>query len=73
MSVYVCLIIAVVALGSMVYSLVTGEVPLVVFFASVGKVTRHENPPAYWAFIISYLVFAIAVLFVAKRKGSFGE
>ena len=68
MSVYVCLIIAVIAFASMVYSLVTGEVPLVVFFAPVGKVTRHENPPVYWAFIISHLVLAIAGLLVAKRK-----
>ena len=68
MSVYVCLIVAVVAFGSMVYSLVTGEVPLGVFFVPVGKVTRHENPPVYWAFIISHLVLAIGTLLVAKRK-----
>lgn len=68
MFVYACRILAVVAFGCGVYFLVTGEVPLVVVFAPVGKVTRHGNPPLYWAFVASHLMLAIAALFVARRR-----
>ena len=68
MVVYACLVVSVVAFGCTAYFLLSGEVPMVVFFAPIGEVTRHENPAAYWVFVISHLFVAIAALVLAKRK-----
>ena len=62
-----CLILALVALGCAVYYLIAWEVPVVLFFIPVGKITTENQPALFWSIVFAHAVVSLLGLVCGVR------
>jgi len=62
-----CSIVALAAVASILYYLIEAQVPVVLFFIPLGKITLEDQPALFWSIVAAHAVVAALALVLGIR------